>query len=503
MSKIMFIRLLEKLNHVNKNIWFLLIFLAAVILYLFNMNFSDLWVDEAFTKALVKHSFGDITSLIKNDFHPPLYFYGLKIFVSLLGASDFAVRLFSILGVLATILIGYFVGQRVFGKPGALYFCLLIISMPMLASFSHEARMYTWGAFSVTGVYLYSILFISENKRKDLILLMLFSLIAAYTHYYSLLAAFSANVFVALFLIAKHNKSWRIHLGYSIITALLYLPWLLVLLSQFSAVRKSFWVPEITWAVIFSCLTSPFAHKIWLAPSWTLLIIFYSLTLWEIYRNYILRKDGQGIKLSLSLIIFWFPFLTAIAISLLTHSILFPRYLANLVVMLLVPPVLFFISVKNRWIKASLITFVLVFSIVLAYNASYFSYGPYKQSVEYLHNTYPAVTKVFHIIEVSAGPFAEYDNYGVDNYWYKTDSTVVYTNMDVFRNLKTTDSLGKVLKKDELFSAVSFPYLPFNDCNLKQILSESQIIKADTLFDNKVEYGSSLICYILKYKGVN
>ena len=75
--------------------------------------------------------------------------------------------------------------------------------------------------------------------------------------------------------------------------------------------------------------------------------------------------------------------------------------------------------------------------------------------------------------------------------------------MDVFSNLKTTDSLGKVLKKDELFSVVSFPFLAFNECNMKQILSESQIVKADTLFDNKVEFGSSLICYILKYKGVN
>jgi predicted membrane-bound mannosyltransferase len=92
-----------KLNHVNKNIWFLIIFLAAVLLYLFNIKFSDLWIDEAFTKAVVKRSFGEMTGLIKNDFHPPLYFYGLKVFVSLFSVSDFTLRLFSVLGVLATL----------------------------------------------------------------------------------------------------------------------------------------------------------------------------------------------------------------------------------------------------------------------------------------------------------------------------------------------------------------------------------------------------------------
>ena len=139
----------EKLGRVNKSIWFLLIFAAATLLYLCNITFSDMWVDESFTHALVKHSCGEITDLIKNDFHPPLYFYGLKIFVSLFGVSVFTIRLFSVLGVLSILVLGYVVGQKVFGKSGALYFCLLIISFPVLTAYSHEARMYTWGAFAV------------------------------------------------------------------------------------------------------------------------------------------------------------------------------------------------------------------------------------------------------------------------------------------------------------------------------------------------------------------
>ncbi len=490
-----------RLNRVNKNYWFLAIFLAAVLLYMFNINFSDIWIDEAFTKALVKHSFGDITELIKSDYHPPLYFYGLKIFVLLFGVSDFTIRLFSVFGVLAIIALGYFAGQRVFGKPGALYFCLLILVLPMLVSFSHEARMYTWGAFSVTGIYLYSVLFLIENKLKDLLLLMLFSLLAAYTHYYGLLAAFWVNVFVLAYLLFRKNKNWKIFLGYSFITLLLYLPWLIVLLRQLGEVEKSFWVPPVALATILSCFITPFAQKIWLTPSWTILIIFYGLTLWVIFKSYVLKKDRQGVKLDLAILIFGLPFLTALAMSLFSQSILFVRYMANLVVMLAIPPTLFFITFKNKLIKGIILAVLLGFNFVLSYQASFFSYGPYKQSVEYLHRNYTGTKKVFHVVEVTAGPFAEYSSSDIRNYWYDPDSTIVYTNMKVFSNLQPTDSIGKVLKKDEQFCLASFAYLPFNEKNQNRILAQSQLIKIDTVVDNKTEYGTSFFLYFLKYNG--
>jgi hypothetical protein len=310
------------------------------------------------------------------------------------------------------------------------------------------------------------------------------------------IAALEANISVAVFLFVKQNKSWRTHLGYSCIAVILYLPWLVNFIWQISSVQKSFWVPAVTWGTILACFTSPFAHKIWLPPSWTMIIIFYVLTLWVIYRNYVIRKDRHGLELGMSLIIFGFPFLTALVMSLFSQPILFVRYITILVVMLIIPPTLFFISVKNKWVKGILLVVLLGFSLTLAYQASFFSYGPYRQSLEYLHKTYPGVKKVIHIIELSAGPFVEYNNFDIDNYWYRTDSTIVYTNMDAFRNLKTTDSIGKVLKKNEQFCTVSFPFLPLNENVLKQVLSESQLIKVDTVIDNKVEYGNAILLYI-------
>ena len=490
------------MNAIKKNLWFILIFIFAVFFYLFNINFSDIWIDEAFTKALVKHSFGEITGLIRNDFHPPLYFYALKIFVSIFGISVFTIRLFSVLGVLATIVIGYVAGQKIFSKSGALYFCLLLLSLPMLAEYSHEARMYTWGAFAVTGVFLYAVLSITTSRRSNLLFLMLFSLIAAYTHYYALLAAFWANVFVFFFLLINKNKNLKVHLIYSLAALLLYLPWLLVMLSQLKEVSESFWVPALDWQIIASCLLSPFAPKIYLPPFLPLAIIIYGLVLWVIYRNYIARKEKQGIPLGLSLCMFGCTILSAILISILIQPILYMRYVANIIVLILIPVALFLMSVKNKWVKGGVLITILILGINVSLEGSFFSFGPYEQSLNHLHKKHPEIKKVFHVLEITAGPFAEYNNFHIENYWYKPDSTIVYTNLDVFRNLLTTDSLYKVLKKDEPFCVANFPYMPFNENNLKRILSESQLVKVDTVIDNKVEYGGSILLYLLKYQGI-
>ena len=488
----------EKLKEINKNTWFIIIFIFAALFYLYNINFSDIWIDEAFTKALVKHSFGEITGLIKNDFHPPLYFYVLKIFVTIFGISDFTIRLFSVLGVIATLFIGYSVGQKVFEKSGALYFCLLLISLPMLAEYAHEARMYTWGAFAVTGVFLYAVMFLTSNKRRDLFFFMFFSVLAAYIHYYALLAAFWANVFVFIFMVIKRNKNLKIHLAYSAVALLLYMPWLIVMLSQAKKVSASFWVPALNWQLILTCLLSPFATKIYFPPFLPLALIIYGLVLWVVYRNYISRKDKKGMVLGLSLCMFWCTILTAIAVSLLMQPILYMRYLSNIIVLLLIPVTLFFISVKTVWIKGIVLIAILIFGINLSLEGSSFSFGPYKECMDYIHEKHPEIKKVFHVLETTVGPFVEYDNYNIQNYWYDPDSTIVYTNVDVFQNLLKTDSLGKVLKKEESFCVANYTVMPFNENNMKRILSESKLTKVDTVFDSKGP--GFILLYMLKYQ---
>jgi len=487
----------------KETLLFLLIIVFAALFYLFNINFSDLWIDETFTKALVQHPFSQICKLVAGDFHPPLYFFGLKLFTSVVGVNDFTIRLFSVIGALSTLVISYAVGQRVFGKNGALCFCLLLLALPMLACHSHNARMYTWAAFTITGVFLYSCLFIKTNQKSDLILLGIFSLMAAYTHYYCLIAAFLANMFVLIYLFVNKNKSWRSVLVMGSAVFVLFLPWFSVLLSQTHAAQKNFWIPAVSPSTLLSCYVNPFGHEYQLSNlSYPMAVIVYGLTFISIYEIFIARKDNNKLVLGLSLVIFHCTVLTVVIISFVFRPLLYWRYIMCVVTMLMVPPALYFMGGGYKWLKAILLGSLLCCGIYISIAASYISFGPYKQSLDYLQKARPDVKKIVHVTEITAGPFYEYGKDGPwTQYCLKNENSRWYSNMAVFDGFQAIKTLDEALEKDEIFCMVKFPYAGMNEKNFDLILSQCQTLAVDTIADNKPYSRIQILLYILKYQG--
>ncbi len=107
--------ILKKLTR-NNILIFSLIFVISIAFYLFKIGFSDLWSDETYTKSMLNGTLSDFYAKFKNDLHPPLYYLGLRLYTGLFGLSTTSLRTFSVVGVLATLLLSYFAGQRVFGK---------------------------------------------------------------------------------------------------------------------------------------------------------------------------------------------------------------------------------------------------------------------------------------------------------------------------------------------------------------------------------------------------
>ncbi len=67
---------------------------------LVNLGTRSFWWDELFTLflSLPRTSTSDATMLIRGDVHPPLYFFGVRLWLSLLGvSSEFAARSFNLL----------------------------------------------------------------------------------------------------------------------------------------------------------------------------------------------------------------------------------------------------------------------------------------------------------------------------------------------------------------------------------------------------------------------
>jgi len=86
----------------------------------------------------------------------------------------------------------------------------------------------------------------------------------------------------------------------------------------------------------------------------------------------------------------------------------------------------------------------------------------------------------------------------LSHYWLKAKMS----NVDAFPEVHQYDQPGEFLQSGEEFCAVRFHNLELNKENLDLVLSESELIKTDTVRDNKVEDGMIMIqLYLIKYRG--
>lgn len=170
----------------------------------------------------------------------------------------------------------------------------------------------------------------------------------------------------------------------------------------------------------------------------------------------------------------------------------------TIVIMLVIPPTILVIQMRATWLKLILVSVILFLGIRISVSNFYFSYGPYKQTVEYISTTHPEIKKILHITEVTAGPMVEYNGTsGLSHYWLKAKMS----NVDAFPEVHQYNKPGEFLEAGEVFCAVRFHNLELNKENLDLVLSESELIKTDTVRDNKFKNGIIIQLYLLRYIG--
>ncbi len=100
---------------------------------------TEIPYDDAYSAFMIEASYSDIMHITAKDVHPPFYYWGLKTFSLLFGSSTFVLRLFSLLGIFLTLLLGCFPIRRFFGDKVAVFFIVLIILFPVT---QYLARIY-------------------------------------------------------------------------------------------------------------------------------------------------------------------------------------------------------------------------------------------------------------------------------------------------------------------------------------------------------------------------
>lgn len=233
---------LTAINKIHINIIIVcILFCSASIFHL------NLWFDESYSVGMASHNFAEIWSIGGHDVHPVLYYWILSLIGTVTGESILAYRLFSMLCITITGILGFTHIRKDFGDKAGILFSFFVFCIPAATMFAGEIRMYSLAMLLVTlcAIYGYRI-YKGDTSWKNWILFEIFSLGCLYTHYYGLMAAGLINV-VMLFSFFKKQRweSTRRIIGLGIVQFLIYVPWLIYFTSQLKAITNGFWIQYI------------------------------------------------------------------------------------------------------------------------------------------------------------------------------------------------------------------------------------------------------------------
>ncbi|MBI4494577.1 MAG: glycosyltransferase family 39 protein, partial [Chloroflexi bacterium] len=225
----------------------------AAALRFFRLDAQSLWFDEGISAYHLQRSFMEVVQATAGDTHPPLYYWTLKLWAGVFGSSELGLRSLSAVCGVGVVGLTWLLGRRLFGPWPATLGALLLALSPLAVYYSQEVRMYTLvGLLALLAVHL-ALRWLSPEFRvlsaesrapqletqhsalstqhSALVLYVLVAAATLYTQYLgaSVLAALNLSVLGALVRQPRRAATWLVAQG---AVALLFLPWLPVLLDQ-------------------------------------------------------------------------------------------------------------------------------------------------------------------------------------------------------------------------------------------------------------------------------
>ena len=220
-----------------------------------------------------------------------------------------------------------------------------------------------------------------KRQKVFFILFVLFSLMAAYTHYYALLTVFFIYiVFFVLSLIYKRDKL----VSFIVVSALFtlgYTPWLMNLLGQIKTVSEDYWIDIDMWK--YNLLESIYPlNRIGLSSisedatfylKLFILLVFFSYASYIAYRSVKYKNKNVFYTALIAFSLFLLPAITAILYTIAIQPVFIPKYVCCFSGLYIIGAALLF-SVMDMSRKASWITVSLFFLFSIYFNVSLFKH---------------------------------------------------------------------------------------------------------------------------------
>ncbi|GEM_PF-3301288 len=278
------------------------IVLLAWLLRCWRLGFYDFRGDEVFGIEYVAAPVGRIIqTLALGEPHPPLFYLLLRSWIPLAGDGVYALRWLSAAGGTLGVALVYVIGCRLAGSSVGVAAALVTTIAPYQIWNAQDARMYTLAtAFTVATIYWGWRVLVGDTApaRRSAIGYILASLLALFTHYYSIYVVLLINVFAAVALIASLRSSDGkpfprivLHLGQGgagerarlwiqaqLAVGVCYLPWMLYAWPTLTSYHGNAFSPSLQEAAWTSLRTFAFGWD--LAVNWSdRLLPLYGLAL--------------------------------------------------------------------------------------------------------------------------------------------------------------------------------------------------------------------------------
>lgn len=226
------------------------LYCLGIVIIVLNVSLAFdnvVWGDEAFSGNTIYNTslYGIFQKIYYWDSHPPLYYYWLRLVADILGYKTYVYHMASLIPFVVGIILALTVFRKNLGKIPVAFFIVLSGLSASCVEYNLEIRMYALLFLEIlVCVFCFYKLTETWNKKSLWIILTIFGVLAAYTHYYGLVVS---GIIIFTVMISDFILNRKIIRGISAIVAyiILYMPWLCVFISQVKRVGSSWWMTEI------------------------------------------------------------------------------------------------------------------------------------------------------------------------------------------------------------------------------------------------------------------
>ena len=248
----------------KENIGKILFSIGRVMLFImiFNpLNSFFIHIDEWYTISLIKMSFIDGIKLTAGDVHPPLYYLLVKSVVKILTWLNIPFNLIyvsKIVTLMPYLILLIVSATKVKREYSWLTAGILVFALGTMSEFFIKfitLRMYGWAFIFLLLAFIYFKDVINKSNWKYWMLMTIFSILGAYTHYFIAISVVIMYLLLLIYILFSRDyesnndfnrknevKKWIISVFIGLVS---YLPWVPIIITQLNT-SNNYWIPSIT-----------------------------------------------------------------------------------------------------------------------------------------------------------------------------------------------------------------------------------------------------------------